>query len=375
MKIVIFGLSITSSWGNGHATTYRALTKALHARGHRIVFFEKDLYWYADNRDLPHPEFCDVRIFRSWKKALPEIKRELADSDVAVIGSYFPDGIAAIDRALESRVPVTAFYDIDTPITVAQLRAESRTPYLRPEQIPDLDLYFSFTGGPLLLELELRFKAKRAIPLYCSFDERLYRRRDVGRRYACDLSYMGTYAPDRQPKIDEWLLDVASAEPHRSFILAGPQYPRSVRPPKNVRRIEHLNPRWHPHLYSSSRFVLNVTRRDMVNCGYSPSVRLFEAAACGATMISDNWPGLETFFRPGTEILLPTKVDDVRHYLNNMDEASIRHIGDAAQARVLEAHTSSQRAIEFEDAITSASRIRKPAKAVVETSETIRASL
>jgi spore maturation protein CgeB len=186
---------------------------------------------------------------------------------------------------------------------------------------------------------------------------------------------MGTYAPDRQPKIDEWLLDVASAEPHRSFILAGPQYPRSVRPPKNVRRIEHLNPRWHPHLYSSSRFVLNVTRRDMVNCGYSPSVRLFEAAACGATMISDNWPGLETFFRPGTEILLPTKVDDVRHYLNNMDEASIRHIGDAAQARVLEAHTSSQRAIEFEDAITSASRIRKPAKAVVETSETIRASL
>jgi spore maturation protein CgeB len=375
MKIVIFGLSITSSWGNGHATTYRALTKALHARGHRIIFFEKDLYWYADNRDLPHPEFCDVRIFRSWKKALPEIKRELADSDVAVIGSYFPDGIAAIDRALESRVPVTAFYDIDTPITVAQLRAESRAPYLRPDQIPDLDLYFSFTGGPLLLELELRFKAKRAIPLYCSFDERLYRRRDVGKRYACDLSYMGTYAPDRQPKIDEWLLDVASAEPHRSFILAGPQYPRSVRPPKNVRRIEHLNPRWHPHLYSSSRFVLNVTRRDMVNCGYSPSVRLFEAAACGATMISDNWPGLETFFRPGTEILLPTKVDDVRHYLNNMDEASIRHIGDAAQARVLEAHTSSQRAIEFEDAITSASRIRKPAKAVVETSETIRASL
>jgi spore maturation protein CgeB len=375
MKIVIFGLSITSSWGNGHATTYRALTKALHARGHRVVFFEKDLYWYADNRDLPHPEFCDVRIFRSWKKALPEIKRELADSDVAVIGSYFPDGIAAIDLALDSRVPATAFYDIDTPITVAQLRAESKTPYLRPDQIPALDLYFSFTGGPLLLELEMRFKAKRAIPLYCSFDEKTYRRREAGKRYGCDLSYMGTYAPDRQPKVNEWLLEVAAGEPRRNFILAGPQYPKSMRPPKNVRRIEHLNPRWHPHLYSSSRFVLNVTRRDMVACGYSPSVRLFEAAACGATMVSDNWPGLETFFRPGSEILLPATAEDVRLYLNDMDEPSIRRIGEAAQARVLEAHTSAQRAIEFEESISSTSRIKKPANAVVETPEPIRASL
>jgi spore maturation protein CgeB len=375
MKIVIFGLSITSSWGNGHATTYRALTKALHARGHRIVFFEKDLYWYADNRDLPHPEFCDVRVFRSWKRALPEIKRELADADVTVIGSYFPDGIAAIDLALDSRVPVTAFYDIDTPITVAQLRAGSTTSYLRPDQIPSLDLYFSFTGGPLLLELELQFKAKRALPLYCSFDEKMYRRREVAKRYACDLSYMGTYAPDRQPKVNDWLFEVAAAEPERRFILAGPQYPKAMRPPKNVRRIEHLNPRWHPHLYSSSRFVLNVTRRDMVACGYSPSVRLFEAAACGATMISDNWPGLEMFFRPGKEILLPVTPDDVRQYLNNMDEASIRRVGDAAQARVLEAHTSAQRALEFEDAVNSIPLGKKGLNAAVETPEAIRASL
>src|SRR5438067_1189158 len=206
LRIVIFGLSITSSWGNGHATTYRALTKALHARGHRIVFFEKDLYWYADNRDLPHPEFCDARIFRSWKKALPEIKRELANADVAVIGSYFPDGISAIDIACSSKGPVTAFYDIDTPITVAQLRANVKTSYLRADQIPQLDLYFSFTGGPLLSDLEVAFGARRALPLYCSFDESLYRRREVSKRYTCDLSYMGTYAPDRQPKIDEWLL-------------------------------------------------------------------------------------------------------------------------------------------------------------------------
>lgn len=375
MKIVFFGLSITSSWGNGHATTYRALIKALHDRGHRIVFFEKDTYWYADNRDLPRPDFCDVRIFKNWKKAIGEIRRELADADAAVIGSFFPDGITAIDLALESRVPVTAFYDIDTPITIAPLRAEARAAYMRADQVANLDLYFSFTGGPLLLELELKFCAKRALPLYCSFDESLYRRRDASKRYACDLSYMGTYAVDRQPKIDQWLLGVAASEPQKKFILAGPQYPKTVRPTNNVRRIEHLNPRWHPHIYSSSRFVLNVTRRDMVTWGYSPSVRLFEAAACGATMVSDNWPGLESFFRPGTEILLPTAASDVRDYLNHMDEASIRHIGAAAQARVLESHTNKHRAIEFENAIASAAGTAKAVRSVAETPALIRASL
>jgi spore maturation protein CgeB len=377
MNIVICGLAITSSWGNGHATTFRALTKALHERGHRIVFFEKDLYWYADNRDLPRPEFCDVRIFRDWKKVVPQVKRELAGADVAMVGSYFPDGIAAIDLVLASRVPVSAFYDIDTPITVSQLRAEGKTAYLLPEQIPGMDLYFSFTGGPLLAELEQVFKANRALPLYCSFDERLYRRREIGKRYRCDLSYMGTYAPDRQAKIDELLVNVARNQPTRSFILAGPQYPKSIRWPKNVRRIEHLNPRWHPHLYSSSRFVLNVTRRDMVACGYSPSVRLFEAAACGATIVSDNWPGLDTFFRPGEQVLLPTGPSDIRTYLDELDDRTVRRIGDAAQARVLASHTSHQRALEFERAVESVTSRRHPAPcdSPVETPEPLRASL
>ncbi len=375
MKLVFFGLSITSSWGNGHATTYRALLKALHARGHRVVFFEKDTYWYADNRDLPRPEFCDVRIFKTWKQALPEVRRQLADADAAVVGSYFPDGIAAINLALDSRTPVTAFYDIDTPITLAQLQSGAETQYLRADQIAELDVYFSFTGGPLLDELAMSFKAKRAVPLYCSVDEDLYRRREISKRYGCDLSYMGTYAADRQPKIDAWLLDVAQARPRHGFILAGPQYPKSVHYPKNVRRIEHLNPRWHRHLYSSSRFVLNVTRRDMVSWGFSPSVRLFEAAACGATMISDNWPGLDTFFRPGSEILLPTSTSDVCDLLDSMSERAARQMGDAAQARVLQSHTSACRAIEFENALNSVSGFVNSADPAVETPELIRASL
>lgn len=360
MKTVIFGLSLSSSWGNGHATTFRALCRALHARGHRIVFFEHDLYWYADNRDLPRPEFCELRLFEEWDAVLPEVRQELRDADVAMVGSYFPDGIRAIDAVLESAA-VKAFYDIDTPITAATLREQGATEYLRAEQVRGFDLYFSFTGGPLLDELEQRFGAARAVPLYCSFDPERYHRHPARKRFTCDLSYMGTYAPDRQPKLDEFLTATARRLPERRFIVAGPQYPRRIRWPENVKRINHLNPEWHPHLYSSSRLTLNVTRRDMVQAGFSPSVRLFEAAACAAAIISDDWPGLDTFFRPGREILLPTGTDDVVRYLTGYEDAELRRIGEQAQARVLAEHTSARRAEQFEEAVAAA---RRPAHAL-----------
>jgi spore maturation protein CgeB len=362
MKIVIFGLSITSSWGNGHATTFRALCQALHARGHRIVFFEKNVEWYASNRDLPEPGFCTVILYEEWREALPMVRSELRDADVAVLGSYFPDGIAAAEEIFESLARVKTFYDIDTPITVAALREHGATEYLEQSQIPGFDIYFSFTGGPMLQELESRFGARRAYPLYCSFDPQEYRRFGVNQRFACDLSYMGTYAPDRQPKIDELLSKPASLMPARKFLVAGPQYPKTLEWPSNVKRITHLNPRWHARFYSSSRFTLNVTRRDMVQAGYSPSVRLFEAAACGATILSDNWPGLDSFFEPGCEILLPADHRDVLHYLTDLSDEEREQIGFAAQARVLAEHTSRHRAEQFEGEIANAlSSQRSPA--------------
>lgn len=348
MKIVIFGLSITSSWGNGHATTFRALTKALHARGHSIVFFEKDVEWYASNRDLPHPEFCDLRLFTNWDGVLPTVRRELASADVAMVGSYFPDGIAALDAMFESRTPVRTFYDIDTPITLASLRESGATDYVRADQLAALDVYFSFTGGPILAEIENCFGVRRAAPLYCSFDPEHYRTYPPSERFECAMSYMGTYAPDRQPKLEHLLCGTARLLPRERFIVAGPQYPTATEWPQNVRRIVHLNPHWHPHLYSSSRLTLNITRRDMVMAGYSPSVRLFEAAACGATIVSDNWPGLDLFLEPGREILIPAGPEEIAGYLRNLDEMELRAIGRAAQVRVMAAHTSQQRAAEFE---------------------------
>lgn len=354
MKIVICGLSITSSWGNGHATTFRSLVRALRARGHDIVFFERDLEWYASNRDMPEPPFCRVHIYGRWADVVPLLRRELNAADVAMVGSFFPDGIDAIDEMLSSRATVKTFYDIDTPITIARLRGGDAE-YLRRDQIPGFDVYFSFTGGPMLREIENRFGANRAVPLYCSFDPDRHRSFEPDPRYACDLSYMGTYAPDRQAKLDELFSRPASTLTEKQFVLAGPQYPASINWPRNVRRIIHLEPEFHPHFYSSSLFTLNLTRKDMVDAGYSPSVRLFEAAGCGSAIVSDDWNGLGTFFEPGKEILIARTVDDVTDYLRNISTSEAREIGRRAQERVLAEHTSHKRALEFESELATKS--------------------
>lgn len=367
MKLTIFGLSITSSWGNGHATTFRALCDALHRRGHSIVFFEHNLEWYQNNRDLPHPPYCTVKVFENWQEILPVVRTELRDSDVAMVGSYFPDGITALEEVLSSRVPVKAFYDIDTPVTVRSLRDHGRADYLLKQHLPELDIYFSFTGGPILKRLEKELGAPFAVPLYCSVDPGKHRELPAEPEFACDLSYMGTYASDRQSKIDELLCVPAGRLPHKKFIVAGPQYPSSIEWPGNVRRIMHLDPRHHAGLYSSSRITLNVTRREMVLAGYSPSVRLFEAAACAAAIASDNWPGLETFLAPGREILLPMGSDDVVRYVRDYDAAELRRIGRAARERVLGSHTSEVRAQEFERAVETAMSSTAQAKTLITT--------
>ncbi|HJT70207.1 MAG TPA: glycosyltransferase [Terriglobales bacterium] len=350
MKIVICGLSITSSWGNGHATTFRALVRALRARGHEIAFFEKDVEWYASNRDMPEPPFCRVHLYEHWNDVVSLLRREFRTADVAMVGSFFSNGIQALDEMLDSSADVKTFYDIDTPITMAKLRADDAE-YLRRDQVPGLDVYFSFTGGPALAELEGRFGASRAVPLYCSFDPDRYRSLEPDSRYQCDLSYMGTYARDRQSKLEELFCKPARTLADKEFLLAGPQYPPDFTLPRNVRRIVHLEPEFHPYFYSSSLFTLNLTRSDMVAAGYSPSVRLFEAAGCGSAIISDEWAGLDSFFRPKQEILLARNSVDVDDVLQGISAEEARKIGRAAQERVLAEHTAEQRAIEFEAAV------------------------
>jgi spore maturation protein CgeB len=348
VKIVFYGLTITSSWGNGHATTYRSLCGALARRGHQIHFVEKDVEWYRSHRDLPDPGFCKLQIYEGWSKSVLDVSK---DADVVVVGSYFPDAIATTHGLLEAGYGPIVFYDIDTPITLAELCSRGKTEYLDAALIPHFAAYLSFTGGPALRTLEEQFGSPRAVAFYCSVDASLHKRTEVQDRYRCDLSYLGTYAADRQPKLMRYLNGAARILEDASFVVAGPQYPETTPWHKNVRRFDHVAPPQHPTFYSSSRFTLNLTRHDMVVAGFSPSVRLFEAAACGAAILSDGWDGLDEFLTPGTEILLPHDEYEVASVLRGMPQDESERIGRAARERILEQHTADHRAKEFESIV------------------------
>jgi len=348
MRIVIYGLTITSSWGNGHATTYRSLVKALAARGHSVQFVEKDVEWYRSNRDLPQPGFCTVQLYDNWEHNAKAIVAASASADAIVVGSYFPDAIAlTCDLLAISRVPLL-FYDIDTPITLMHLREQGGTEYLGAALIPYYAAYLSFTGGPALKELETRFGAACAVPFYCSVDPELYKPVLCRETFRSDLSYLGTYSKDRQPKLTKLLGGSAALLPERRFVVAGPQYPEDIPWSPNVARMIHVSPPEHPAFYSSSRFTLNLTRDEMVAAGYSPSVRLFEASACGAAILSDSWVGLEEFLTPGEEVLLPKDEYEVAAILTGTADEERARIGLRARARILEEHTSEHRAEQFE---------------------------
>lgn len=356
MKIVLYGLTLTSSWGNGHATTYRSLLKALALRGHTLTFIEKDVEWYRSNRDLPRPGYCTVRLYTDWSAERASLIADARNADAVVIGSYFPDAVAATEELLAATSVPLLFYDIDTPITMAGLRAAGRTDYLRADLIPRYSAYLSFTGGPTLTELEQRFGSPRAVPFYCSVDPDLYHPTPVNPDFRCALSYLGTYAADRQPKLLALLNETAKLLPKERFIVAGPQYPADEPWAPNVERIIHLSPPQHPAFYSSSRFTLNLTRDDMVAAGWSPSVRLFEASACGAAILSDPWPGLSDFLTPHTEVLLPASALEVAELIRSTPEKTRENLGERARERILSQHTSAHRAAQFEDLVGGLSR-------------------
>jgi len=352
MRIVVLGLSITSSWGNGHATTYRALLRELDRAGHEVLFLERDQPWYADNRDLPQPGFCETQIYRSVTELKRRFAGEIQHADCIVIGSFVPDGVAISEWITRTACGVTAFYDIDTPVTLAKL-ARDDCNYISRALIPRFDLYLSFTGGPVLRRIETHYGSPRARALYCSVDADDYFPQPVRKRWA--LGYLGTFSADRQPALESLLIEVARRMWSDAFIVAGPQYPNSIRWPTNVTRVEHLEPAMHRAFYAAQRFTLNVTRLDMVRSGWSPSVRLFEAAACGTPVISDVWAGLEQIFEPGREILIARTASDVLRILRETTDAEAQAIGHRARGRVLAEHTAAQRAGELEQLIESVS--------------------
>jgi spore maturation protein CgeB len=348
MKLLVLGLSLSSSWGNGHATTYRALLKAFAARGNDVLFLERDVPWYRNNRDVAEPDYCRLEYYGSLEE-LGHWRSEIRNADAVIVGSYVPEGVEVGRLVQRLARGVTAFYDIDTPVTLAKLE-RGDFEYLSPELIRGYDLYLSFTGGPTLSRIEREYGSPMARAIYCSVDPQAYPTVDVPKKW--DLTYLGTYSGDRQPTLDKLLIEPARRLPHLKFCVAGPQYPGDIDWPRNVERIDHLPPAEHPAFYAASRYTLNVTRADMVAAGWSPSVRLFEAASCATPVISDRWDGIDSLFRAEQEIILAESADEVVRRLLSRDDPWV--IGQSARRRILAAHTAAHRAADLEHYIQEA---------------------
>jgi spore maturation protein CgeB len=345
MRIVILGLSITSSWGNGHATTFRGLVRELAGRGHDVLFLERDMPWYAENRDLPDPPYGRTALYGSLQELKDRWTREVRDAEFVIVGSYVPQGVAVGEWVTSTATGPVAFYDIDTPVTLAKLD-RGDTEYLSRALVMRYDMYLSFTGGPTLQRLEKRYYARCPRPLYCSVDATAYFPDPQPVKWT--MGYLGTYSDDRQPALERLMLRPAREWTSAQFCVAGSLYPEGLVWPENVERIHHLPPREHRAFYNAQRWTLNVTRADMVRAGYSPSVRLFEAAACGTPIISDSWPGLGEIFDIGSEICVAHSSEEALDILRNTSEAARHAIGERARTRVLAEHTSEKRAEQLE---------------------------
>lgn len=340
-EIIIFGLSLSSSWGNGHATTFRALLRGLHAGGRRVLFLERRQPWYLDNQDLPDPDFCDLEFYDDIAQVTARHADRLARAGAVIVGSYVPDGQALIDALDRMPLRQLCFYDIDTPVTLDML-ARGDEQHLARRQVPLFDCYLSFSGGRVLDRLRDDWGARHPVALYCSVDADAYRPMDVPVRW--DLGYLGTYSPDRQPGLEALLIEPARRLPQMRFVVAGSMFPGDIDWPDNVDRIDHLPPKCHAEFYNAQRFTLNITRAAMRALGWSPSVRLFEAAACGTPIISDRWPGLTDLLPEGRAVILADKSADVVVALSDTDAANRQAMADHARSIILAEHTGRARA-------------------------------
>jgi spore maturation protein CgeB len=343
MRLVVFGLTISSSWGNGHATIWRALCRALTRLGHHVTFFEKDAPYYANHRDLRCPQRYDLILYQQWAEVAPAAATAIANSDAAMVTSFCPDAAAACDLVLDCPSTLRVYYDLDSPVTLDRLREQGTVDYLPPYGLEPFDLVLSYAGGRALDELTQRLGARRVAALYGSADPDLYQHVQPSEHYRSDVSYLGTFSKDRQATLDQLFLEPARRLPTKRFLIGGAMYPDDFPWSENVWFVHHVPPPEHPAFYSSSQLTLSVTRGPMAELGYCPSGRIFEAAACQTPLISDEWSGLSTFFEPGREILLARQASDVTDALN-LGAEELQKVGSAARERVLAEHTATHRA-------------------------------
>lgn len=347
MRIVIFGLTISSSWGNGHATLWRGLCKYLVHFGHSVVFFERDVPYYAGARDLFEIPGGRLVLYSSWEDVQSTARGSVMEADAAIVTSYCPDALTATNLILSQDRATPVFYDLDTPVTLAKVQAGEPVPYIGPTGLKGFSLVLSFTGGQQLFdEFRRKLGAREIRPLYGHVDADIHRPVPAESRYRSDLSYLGTYSEDRQSALEMLLVTPARSRQDLRFLIGGAQYPPDFPWSSNIYFVRHLPPSEHAPFFASSRITLNVTRSAMAKMGWCPSGRLFEAAACGTPLLSDRWTGLDEFFQPGEEILLADHADDTLAALQ-LDNDQLSGIAERARERTLDQHSSNKRAADL----------------------------
>jgi spore maturation protein CgeB len=317
-------------------------------RGHTVTFYEKAVPYYASTRDgWSLPSGVQLRLYGAFEEVCAEAEADLDNADLAMSTSYCPDGTAAAQLLFDSKATIKAFYDLDAPVTLSTYRSGQQVPYLPPQGLRDFDLALSYTGGRTMSELQSCLGARMVAALYGSVDPETYRPVPAVDEYRSALSYLGTYAKDRQAALHELFIGPAQALPDTKFLLAGAQYPEDFPWRPNIYFVRHLPSDLHASCLCSGRATLNVTRRTMAEFGFCPSGRLFEAAACGTAILSDWWEGLDHFFTPGLEFV---RVDTTRDVLDalQLSDLELHRIGMAARARTLEQHTADARVLELE---------------------------
>lgn len=358
MKLVIFGLSVSSSWGNGHATLWRGLIRALTSKGHRVVFFERDEPFYSLHRDFASGYRFELILYDCWKNVAVSALRHIKEADAVIVTSYCKDALSALEQLRDSDYHPRIFYDMDTPVTLSGVGKGNWPFYIGKEMLSEYDLVISYTGGSSLDDLKTVLAARKAVPLYGWVDPGVHRPVPLDPRFRCHLSYLGTYARDRQSKLEALLVNVARMRKEQQFLIGGALYPESIEWEKNISFVRHVKPSEHPAFYCSGRFTLNITRAEMVKCGYCPSARIFEAAACGVPIVSDRWKGMEQFLLPGEEIITVEKTEDALEALD-MSEEQRRRISERARQRTLDEHTAFNRVAELEKMIGLSYRLQE----------------
>lgn len=355
MRLTFFGSSLVSSYWNGAATYYRGLLRALAGHGHRITFCEPDAYGRQQNRDLAtDPPYARVIVYRSPSERWELIAGAFEESDWV----FKCSGVGVWDAELEQEIAersgagvLTAFWDVDAPATLARIEADPDDPFR--ECIPRYDHVFTYGGGPPVVEAYLRRGARACTPVYNALDPEEHHPVGDGGPPRWDVLFMGNRLPDREARVDEFFFRAAELYPGGRFALGGEGWGDRAVPP-NVARLGHVPTARHNEVNASARLVLNIHRESMVENGWSPATRMFEAAGAAACQVSDAWRGIEDFFQPGTEVLVAENGAAVAKFVREVSDGQAREIGAAARRRALRDHTYVQRAVQVDEILRAA---------------------